>query len=446
MSNNEKDTVMFLIKKFLPKSLLTRSLIIIVMPLLLLHLILGHIFLDRHTGTILESISENIAGDIALSIDWINEGKDIEQIQEKLEKYVGIAMLVLPKENFVEQKKEEKKWLHEYLDDALQKVIKNPYAIRMRNDHIYIHALSDVGVIEYKMSRKKLFSRTIPLVFIWTSISAAIFFLIASVFMKNQIRPIKRLATAAERFGRGGKHEKFIPEGALEVKQAGIAFLMMQERITHLLTDRMQMLAGVSHDLRTPLTRLKLQASLLENVEQKESFTQDILQMQNMLESYLDYARGVLSETPQDVDIIPIMRDILSTFHNDQFLIKFITIEKKNISLKVATFNRLLTNLVINSSMHATKLDVTVKESGNYLEIILDDNGPGIPEGERKNVFKPFYTLNQSRTEAGNNVGLGLSIVKDGVRSHGGHVVLKDSPYNGLRVVISLPLKKNFIL
>lgn len=434
---------MFTLKKLLPKSLLSRSLIILITPLLLIQLILGHIYFDRHTESILELLSKNIAGEISFALEWLETHDNPSKIQKYIESNLDIHINILPHDKLERSGIFKEQWLYQHLQHALDLKLKKPYFVKMVNDTIYIQVESKYGVIECSMSRKKLFSRTIPLVLIWTSISAVILFIVASVFMRNQIRPIKRLAKAAEKFGRGETVENYIPEGALEVRQAGISFLMMKERITHLLNDRMQMLAGVSHDIRTPLTRLKLQISLLEESAEKALLMQDLKEMQNMLEGYLDYSRGILTEKNIKTDIIVHIRKICTDFYTDKFSIKLYTPNQLFIPIKITTFNRLLTNLALNSSMYATHLDIEVKEIDHHLQIILDDNGPGIPEAERSNVFKPFYTLNASRSNATGNVGLGLSIVKDGVRSHGGHILLKESPLGGLRVIIRLPVKKN---
>lgn len=433
----------FFIKKLLPKSLLSRSLIILISPLLMIQLILGHIYFDRHTESILDLLSKNIAGEISFALEWLETNENPSKIKRYIASNLDIQIEILPVEKLERSGVLKDQWLYQHLRHALDEKLKKPYFVKMTNDTIYIQVESKYGVIECRMSRKKLFSRTIPLVLIWTSISAVVLFVVASVFMRNQIRPIKRLAKAAEKFGRGEAVENYVPEGALEVRQAGISFLMMKERITHLLNDRMQMLAGVSHDLRTPLTRLKLQMSLLEEGEEKKMLMQDLKEMQNMLEGYLDYSRGILTEKNIKTDIVTSIRKICTDFYTDKFSIKLYTPSQLFIPIKITTFNRLLTNLVLNSSMYGTQLNIEVKEVDHHLQLILDDNGPGIPEAERSNVFKPFYTLDASRSKLAGNVGLGLSIVKDGVRSHGGHILLKESPLGGLRVIIRLPVKKN---
>ncbi|CAO5676191.1 MAG: Osmolarity sensor protein EnvZ [Holosporales bacterium] len=428
------------LKRMIPQSLLGRSLLIIVTPLLLVQVILGHIYFDRHTEDILKLLSKNIAGEISLSLEWMESNPNIDKIQKLAKKNLDIEIAILPKNKLDRSGIYKKQWLYEHLRVALDEKINKPYFVQMTDDHIFIQVESKHGVLECKMSRKKLFSRTIPLVLIWTSVSALLLFVVASLFMRNQIRPIKRLAKVAEAFGRGNEDMDLKPEGALEVRQASIAFLMMKERITRLLKDRMQMLAGVSHDLRTPLTRLKLQVSLMDDSVDKKEMLNDINEMQDMLECYLSYARDTFIEKMQLKDIGEMVRDVCAKFYSEKFTIKLDVPHDIKILIKPETFNRLLTNLVVNSTVYGTHLSVQVKKTDYFLEIILDDNGPGIPEKERENVFKPFYRLDPSRTRSGGNVGLGLSIVRDAVRSHGGQISLKDSPLGGLRVLIRLPL------
>ncbi|CAO5674491.1 MAG: Osmolarity sensor protein EnvZ [Holosporales bacterium] len=435
-----KKSILTFLKRFIPKSLLARSLIILITPLLFVQVVLGHMFFDRHTQAILELLSKNIAGEISLALEWMESNQDISKIQKLAKKNLDISIAVLPKSKLDRSGIFKKQYLYEHLRTALDEKLQRPYFVKITSGDIYIQLESKYGVLECSMSKRKLFSQTIPLVLLWTTISAFLLFLVASVFMRNQIRPIKRLAKAAESFGRGDTSVDFTPEGATEVRQASIAFLMMRERLTKLLQDRMQMLAEVSHDLRTPLTRLKLQLSMMDDTEEKKQIQNDIKQMQGMIDGYLAYSRGTLVEKNMVVNLNDELRRVCSKHHTKDFSIKIDCPSSIKISIKAETFNRLLTNLVVNSTLYSTRLDVHVKAMDHFVEIMLDDNGPGIPENERENVFKPFYRLDSSRSQGGANVGLGLSIVRDGIRTHGGQISLKSSPLGGLRVVIKLPL------
>ncbi|MBP9753027.1 MAG: two-component sensor histidine kinase [Proteobacteria bacterium] len=435
-----KERLMVLLKKLSPKSLLARSLLILITPLLLVQVVLGHMFFDRHTKAILELLSTNIAGEISLALEWMESNRDISKIQKLAQKNLDISISVLPKSKLDRSGIFKKQYLYEHLRIALDEKLKRPYFVNITTDDIFIQVESKYGVLECKMNKRKLFSRTIPLVLLWTTVSAFLLFLVASMFMRNQIRPIIRLAKAAEHFGRGDNSIDFIPEGAKEVRQAGIAFLMMRERLMKLLQDRMQMLAEVSHDLRTPLTRIKLQLSMMEKNDEINLMQNDIKQMQGMIDGYLAYSRGTLIEKNMLVNLGDELRKVCSKYHSKDFLIKIDCPSAIKISLKVETFNRLLTNLVVNSTLYSTCLNVHVQLLGHFVEIILDDNGPGIPEDERENVFKPFYRLDAARSQSGANVGLGLSIVRDGIRTHGGQIALKASPLGGVRVLIKLPV------
>jgi len=261
---------------------------------------------------------------------------------------------------------------------------------------------------------------------------------IAIIFLKNQTRPIVNLAKAAERFGKGENIDEYRPSGALEIRQAGLEFDKMRKRIMRHLNQRSEMLSGISHDLRTPLTRLKLQLSFIKNKELSKKMSLDIDEMEKMLNEYLQFTSSTFLEKDETFNISELIENIMNKYDND-----IISIElnprvymngRKNLIL------RSLNNIIDNSIKYATKVSIGLSKKNNNIIITIDDDGIGIPENEYQNVFKPFYKLDKSRGDSKSSVGLGLSITSDIIKSHGGNIILEKSPLNGLRVKVFLPL------
>lgn len=427
------------LKKITPKSLFSRTLIILFFPLIMAQLVLGYIFFDRHTETILRVLSNTIGGDIALVHDLVEKGASIERIQILSRRHLSLQVSLEPGQNLDRQGVYKKTWLYSFLDEALEKQLSTPYYVRMTEDDIFISLESSKGLIQVKTPRKRLFSRTTPLVLIWTISSSIILFLVASLFMRNQIRPIKRLARAAELFGKGQDDPEFKPEGALEVRKAGQSFINMRDSLKKQLSERLEMLAGVSHDLRTPITRLKLQLALMKDSPEKEHLAEDVETMRQMVEGFLDYARGLQGEDLKSVELNDFVGTLIRNLKINNIKISFNSTFNFNVNIKMSLVNRCLTNILLNCDRYATKCEVTLKAEKHGAIIHIDDNGPGIPENEREWVFKPFYRADASRNLDSTGVGLGLTVAKDGIMAHGGDIKLEDSPLGGLRVTVRLP-------
>lgn len=438
-TGHHKTKFWFLFKKILPKSLFSRTLIILVTPLICMQLVLGYVFFERHTETILRLLSNTIAGNIALIVDWVEKDTDFERVQNLAKKNLNLQISIDPHQSLTKLGLHRKSWLYQFLKEALDQKLKDSYFIRMDSNFIYISLTSSKGILKVKLSRKQLFSRTTPLVLIWTTASAFLLFLVASLFMRNQIRPIRRLAQAAESFGKGEDNITFKPEGAIEVRQAGIAFQIMRDRLRRQLSDRLEMLAGVSHDLRTPLTRMKLQLALMVDGEDKAALTQDVSTMQQMVEGFLTYARGAGDEENKRIKLLSFLQDIVEPYQQANFHLTIECSESLEVFIKPILFKRCLDNILTNAKRYATKTILQVQASDHHWQIIIDDNGPGIPAEERENVFKAFYRLDTARNLDETGVGLGLSIARDGIRIHGGQIYLRTSPQQGVRVVIQVP-------
>jgi two-component system osmolarity sensor histidine kinase EnvZ len=261
---------------------------------------------------------------------------------------------------------------------------------------------------------------------------------IAILFTRNQVRAVKRLAKAADSFGKGRAVPDFKPEGALEVRQAGAAFALMKERLKSQVDQRTEMLAGVSHDLRTPLTRMKLQLAMMSGAEVAD-LSEDVAEMERMIEAYLAFARGEGGEATRSSDLVALVEDVAAKLRRDGGQVTVSFDDDLVLPLRANAVTRCLANLMGNAVRYAHRLQVAVKRAGDIAEVVIDDDGPGIPPGQREIVFKPFYRLEASRNIATGGVGLGLTIARDVARGHGGDIVLEDSPLGGLRVRLRLP-------
>ena len=273
---------------------------------------------------------------------------------------------------------------------------------------------------------------------LWITLPALLMISIAIIFLKNQTRPIVNLAKAAEKFGRGENIDEYRPSGALEIRQAGLEFDKMRKRILRHLNQRSEMLSGISHDLRTPLTRLKLQLSFIKDKGLSEKMSLDIDEMENMLNEYLQFTSSTYLEKNETFDVSQLIKDLINKFDN-------INISKEvhprvYMNGKKNLIKRSLENIIGNSIKYADKINLELTKKNNSILITIDDDGPGIPEKEFKNVFKPFYKIDKSRGDSKSSVGLGLSITSDIIKSHGGNILLDKSPLKGLRVKIFLPL------
>lgn len=330
------------------------------------------------------------------------------------------------------------KWLYQYMLSQLDVRLNHLYFLRIFEDHIHVEIPHSRGVIMIDTPRKRLYSRTTHLVIIWTALSALLLFIVASLFMRNQIRPISRLANAAESFGRG-MEINFRPEGATEVRKAGLAFMIMRDRLKRHIQERTEMLAGVSHDLRTPLARMKLQLAMMPKTDDTTDLQHDVDDMQSMVQGFLDFAKGVGQEELSAVRANDLLRAVVNKVRHLPLKVTLTGELDLEIHIKQELFKRCLTNLLLNANRYASELTLNVQTDSRYVKFTLDDNGPGIPVNERENVFRPFYRVDSSRNLDSGSVGLGLSIAKDIVSGHGGDMTLDESPSKGLRVIIKIP-------
>ncbi|HEX4508169.1 MAG TPA: ATP-binding protein [Alphaproteobacteria bacterium] len=431
------------IKRFLPRTLEGRTFLILVVPVLIAQMITVYIFFERHFSTLSVELSRAVAGDVALLIEGTEKSPSRRgQIYAGAAKTLDLSVEFEPDAQL--SSTVEKHWnplIEPILETALQERIgPRLFTIGAYGDDNWVEIRVQLpdGVLDVRSPQRRLFSYT-AFVFIAWVVGASLFFTsIAVIFMRNQVRPIRRLALAAENFGKGRDTTRLKPAGALEVRQAATAFLTMRDRIRRQIAQRTEMLAGVSHDLRTPLTRMKLQLALLGEGEETEELRADVGEMETMIEAYLAFARGEGGEVPQRTDMAQLLREVIDG-QPGRDRVTLQTAEPMTLTVRPSTMKRCLANLIGNALRYGTNVRVDAGWRERTLTVVIDDDGPGIPPDNREDVFRPFFRLEESRNISTGGVGLGLSIALDIAHGHGGEIALEDSPMGGLRVVLTLP-------
>jgi two-component system osmolarity sensor histidine kinase EnvZ len=328
------------------------------------------------------------------------------------------------------------------LGTALAELVKRPFLIDTRSleTEVEIHVQMDNGVLQIVAPRRRLFSSTTYVVILWMVGTSLALFTVAALFMRSQVRPIRRLAAAAEAFGKGRDSDDFTVEGASEVRQAGNAFTVMRDRIRRQISQRTDMLAGVSHDLRTPLTRMKLALAMMGSGPEVSDLKADVAEMERMVGGYLTFARGAGREATAPIDLGELLQDVAATARREGAEITLEVAESLEATVRPEAMRRALVNLIGNAQRYAKKIRVAGRHGAEAIEIVIDDDGPGVPADKREEVFRPFFRLEESRNPETGGIGLGLTIARDVVRGHGGEVILADSPMGGLRVILRLPV------
>jgi two-component system osmolarity sensor histidine kinase EnvZ len=412
------------IKKFLPKRLFYRSLLIVAAPIILLQLTITIVFFDSLWIKANTGMTRSLVSEIVTIVDvYNNENEENKKIITDLyNQNFNFSVRFIEKENLPII--QGARWFSP-MDRTLRRELKSQF-IEYWFDSTTYKGVVDLrikfnnGILQIFFPKGRITPSSARIFALWITLPAFLLILIAILFLRNQTRPIVNLAKAAERFGKGDYIEKFRPSGALEIRQAGHEFDRMRRRITRHLNQRSEMLSGISHDLRTPLTRLKLQLSFLKDKVISKKMANDIYDMEKMLNDYLQFASSQINEKTESFEF--------------DLLLKEITFNGRFNSIK-----RCINNLLNNAVLFGKEINVTLRKTMNNVIIFVDDDGPGIPEHEKENVLKPFYRMDESRSQNKSGVGLGLSISYDIIRSHGGDMSLETSPQKGLRVKISLP-------
>lgn len=433
------------LKNYLPRSLLGRALLIIVMPLIILQVVSAFIFYENHWDTVRWRLSSNLAGDIAVLINGIRSFHDPRMRRWFLDEAapaMRLSATLHPGAILDNQRREEDGPMVRTLAHAMRGQVTRPFRIDTESldEHVIVQVQLAEGVLELIVNKKRLFSSTTYVFVLWMVGTSMILLGVATIFMRNQVRPILRLARVAEDFGKGRDVPWFKPQGAREVRRAAAAFIAMRQRIVRQISQRTALLSGVSHDLRTPLTRMKLQLEMMGGDEGVVALKDDVAEMERMLEGYLAFARGEGAEKAHLADVSVLLEEVVRQARRKGGRIDLRTEAGLRVAVRPFAFQRCVTNLIDNALRYGKRVSVSAARRREAVEVVVDDDGPGIPEERREDVFRPFFRLEASRNPFTGGIGLGLSIARDVVRSHGGDIALDVSPWGGLRARIRLPI------
>ncbi len=430
----------------IPTRLYARALLIIIIPMVLLQSVVAFVFMERHWQTVTQRLSMAVTRDIAAIIDIINtypQDQNYDQLiriaRERLELNIAIEP---PGQLPAPRPKPFFSILDQILSEEITRQIQLPFWIdTVGNSNIVeVRIKLDDKILRVFAKRSQAYASNTHIFLLWMVGTSLVLLAIAILFLRGLVRPILQLTQAAESFGKGQRMpDDFRPRGADEVRRAGLAFIKMRERIERQLEQRTAMLSGVSHDLRTILTRFRLQLALVGDSPEIDSLNKDVDDMQNMLDSYLSFARGEAEEDVGSLSLSEIVEKVATDGRLRGATVTFSVDGEDLINVRPNAFSRLLTNLVANACRHADNVAIEAHNRGRLVSIIIDDDGPGIPINAREDVFRPFYRLDESRNLDESGTGLGLAIVRDIARSHGGDVTLSDSPMGGLRATVRLP-------
>ena len=430
------------IKFILPKRLFYRALIIVAAPIIILQIIITIVFYDSIWIKVNKNITRSLVTQLkAIDEVYQNDNTNLDFFTDSYKNNfnfeIGINQEIFP-DNSGERK-------FSPMDRSLRRELKSTFGnnnywfntSKFKNA-VEIKIRSGNDVIEFLVPKEMVSASSVRLFVLWTTLPSLVLLMIALIFLKNQTKPLVKLAKAAERFGKGDYVNNFRVSGSQEIRKAAFEFDRMAKRINRHLNQRAEMLSGISHDIRTPLTRLKLQLAMLKQKDLSEKMSKDIDEMEKMLNDYLQFAKNQTQETTTKINLNNILKSIEKKFDNNNL---FITENDASIELegRSTALERSFENIIQNGLTYGNKVNVHVQKGNKRAIITIEDDGPGIPEDQYKNVFKPFFRLDKSRSLNQSGVGLGLAIVEDIINSHGGNIQLGKSKYNGLQVKISLP-------
>lgn len=434
------------LKRLLPRSLFGRWLVLLVAPVVVLQALLTYVFYERHWDAVTRRLGLGLAGEIAVVIATRESNTDpsvLADLMQRMDQSLEIDITFEPGTDFPSNIPAPRRYsiLDRMLVQALGERVSQPYMIdTQRNDRtVVIYVKLPDALMTVSAPENRIFSTSTYAFMAWMAAASVVLLGIAVLFLRNQIKPIRRLAEAADAFGKGREIADFRPTGAEEVRAAARAFLAMRDRIRRHIRERTDMLAGVSHDLRTPLTRMKLQLSLMPPDPELDELKRDIDEMEKMVGAYLAFARGQSEQPAEPTDLGNLINELADDVRRRGRELQIDIDGSLTLPLRRLSFKRALANLVENALRFGRRVQLSVTRMANRVEIRIEDDGPGLPEKERHKVFRPFYRLDQARHGSG-NVGLGLTIARDAVLAHGGEITLGQSPMGGLMVTIRLPV------
>jgi two-component system, OmpR family, osmolarity sensor histidine kinase EnvZ len=435
-----------MLKKIFPRTLLFRSLLIVIAPIILIQIVVGGVFFDSIWYKTNRGLVRSAANEINTFLALYPEFKQKNKANELINIYKDKSGIIISIKKETQQlpSTETVKWYSLYDKIVLEEFtdkIKNPYWHNVRFNSSFVQVLVLLNkneVIEFLVPKSKIRSTSGRIFALWITVPSLIFLFVSIIFLRNQIRPIVLLSQAAERFGKGQFDSDFKVSGALEIRKASYEFERMKRRILKHISQRTAMLSGISHDLKTPLTRLKLQIELLNKNQKLNSLKEEITEMEKMINEYLDFASNQYSQPVEKFNIVQLIQNLIDKSFKKNIKIK----SPKNLifSGRKNLIRRCIANIINNSQKYSENILITCKKMKKIIKIDIDDDGPGIADEHKEKVFRPFYRVDKSRSLKDSNVGLGLSIVEDIVNSHGGNVKLLNNPKGkGLRVSLSFP-------
>ena len=431
-----------LLKKILPKRLFYRALIIVAAPIILLQMTISVVFFDSVWIKANKGMTRSLVSEVKTLFDAhrSEEIKDVQFLTNLYKKNFDFVINIKKGESLPKTRSDRR---FSPMDRSLRRELKPVFGSDYWFDTVtYIdlvdlRILGNQEVIQIFFPKNKIAPSSVRVFVLWITLPSIILILIAIMFLRNQTRPIVRLSKAAERFGRGERVDDLRPSGASEIRKATLEFDKMMKRINKHLNQRSEMLSGISHDLRTPLTRLKLQLAMMDKKDTAQKMASDIDEMEKMLNDYLQYAKSQSEENYVSIDLNDLVNDILKNYDSSKY--QLVTIDNIQIQGRKNLVRRSVSNVIENGLSYGNKVFIEIKKSISNAIILIDDNGPGIPSKEYQNVFKPFYRIDKSRSLNRSGIGLGLSIAQDIIKSHGGNIALSESKHKGLSVKISLP-------
>lgn len=434
------------LKNVLPKGLFARSLLIVVAPVVLLQAIVTYIFFERHWDTVTRRLSRAVAGEVAMLTETYSSPMDAAKMQSvntQAARTFQLEVAFLPGDKLPRQSSDNPFFSPIVtLSDELSKHISQNFWIDTHRygDYLDLRVQMNQGVLRILTPRNRVTSQTAHIFILWMFGTSLVLMSVAVVFLRNQVRPIALLAQAAEEFGKGREVPDFKAAGATEVRQAAAAFLEMRDRIGRQIAQRTHMLAGVSHDLRTPLTRMNLQLAMLPESDEIEALRADIREMQYMLDEYLAFAGGQAGEAESQTDIAQLIEEIAAEYARQGAPVICHTEQNLQMPLRRGNFKRCIVNLAENARAYGKQVEINAIRTADHIEISIDDDGPGLPPENYEDAFLPFQRFDDSRNPDRAGVGLGLAIARDIARSHGGDINLGRSALGGLRATIRVPM------
>jgi len=431
------------LKDILPKRLFYRALLIVAVPVLVLQLVITVVFFDSLWIKTNKGMTKALINEINLFVEvYGNKKTNKDELKNQFSLFIDLNIELVNNKNL--ENRYTERWFSP-IDRTLRRELKSKFSTEefwfdttSYKELIDLRIKYENGYFKFLVPKDRVTSSSARIFALWITVPAIIMVIISLIFLKNQTRPITKLARAAERFGKGEEIDEFRPSGALEIRQAGHEFDKMRKRILRHLNQRTEMLSGISHDLRTPLTRMKLQIAFIKDKDLAAKLAEDINEMEKMLNEYLQFTSSSYIEKDQMFNLSELIEEIISKYSNEN--IQKDLLPRIYINGRKNLIKRCLNNIIDNALKYGNKVEIKLSKENSNLLVTIDDDGSGIPEQEYENVFKPFYKIDKGRADTKASVGLGLSIASDIVRSHGGNIILNKSKMNGLSVKISLPV------